>query len=98
MTWTVRVRASALREIDEAHRWYAGQSASAATRFLADVRTGLALIGQRPESFPSHRRGTRRLLLQDFPYLVVFRQLPDHIEVMAVAHASRRPAYGRRRL
>jgi hypothetical protein len=37
-------------------------------------------------------------LLKKFPYLVVFREYPDHLFIVAVAHGHRRPGYWRKRL
>jgi hypothetical protein len=33
-----------------------------------------------------------------YPYFVVFRELPRKIEIIAVAHAKRRPGYWLKRL
>jgi hypothetical protein len=40
----------------------------------------------------------RRLLLRKYPYFVVFRELPRRIQILAVAHAKRRPGYWRARI
>jgi toxin ParE1/3/4 len=37
--------------------------------------------------------GLRRALLSRFPYGVVFVELEDHIRVVAIAHAKRKPGY-----
>ncbi len=42
--------------------------------------------------------GTRRVLLQRFPYGVIYMELPSEIRVLAFAHARRRPGYWRRRI
>jgi toxin ParE1/3/4 len=55
-------------------------------------------IAERRLSFPEYLAGTRRALLRRYPYLVVFRELPDCIQVFAIAHGSRRPGYWFRRL
>jgi hypothetical protein len=43
-------------------------------------------------------RGMRRVMLHRFPYFVVFRELPHKIQIIAVAHAKRRPGYWRGRV
>jgi plasmid stabilization system protein ParE len=43
------------------------------------------------------RGAARRIPLRRFPFVVVYRDLPDHVEVMAFAHTSRRPGYWRSR-
>jgi hypothetical protein len=37
-------------------------------------------------------RRFRRAIAQRFPYVIFFRELPDSIEILAVAHAAREPA------
>ena len=41
---------------------------------------------------------TRRLMVDGFPYDVVYRAHVDAIEVLALAHHRRRPGYWRRRV
>jgi hypothetical protein len=38
------------------------------------------------------------MVLHHFPYFVVFRELPSKIQIIAVAHAKRRPGYWRGRI
>ncbi len=78
--------------------WYADRSAAAAENFLDQVEGAIdqavsfALSGQR------YLAGTRRIVIRDFPYLLVYRERPGVIQVIAVAHTSRRPGYWRGRL
>jgi hypothetical protein len=37
-------------------------------------------------------------MLKRYPYFVVFRELPRKIQIIAVAHAKRRPGYWTKRL
>jgi hypothetical protein len=37
-------------------------------------------------------------MVNRFPYFVVFRDLPRKIQIVAVAHAKRRPSYWANRL
>jgi plasmid stabilization system protein ParE len=43
-------------------------------------------------------RGTHRVMLHRYPYFVVFRELARKIQIVAVAHAKRRPGYWRGRI
>jgi plasmid stabilization system protein ParE len=42
-------------------------------------------------------RTARRVPLRQFPFFLIYRDHPDHIEIMALAHTSRRPYYWRSR-
>jgi len=89
-------------EIREAAAWYVGQADGLERRFLQAVREGLERLENDPlqsaklETMPG---GTvyRRLLLQGFPYVIVYEVFEREIFVYSVAHASRRPNYWRRR-
>lgn len=60
---------------------------------LAEAEEAAAWYAER---WPIYLHGTRRVLLVRFPYLVVYREEPARILVVAVAHARRRPGYGAR--
>ena len=87
-------RAELLAEFD----WYADRSLAAAEGFIEQVGAAIdqavsfALSGQR------YLASTRRIMVHDFPYLVVYRERRSVIEVIAIAHTSRRPGYWRGRL
>jgi hypothetical protein len=61
-----------------------------------------ALVGSSsgvPFTEPSLRAlGVRRLLVDRFPYALVFVESETEIRVLAVAHTRRRPGYWRSRL
>lgn len=86
------------KDYDEAYNWYAERSADVALRFKDAVNEAVFRISQAPESFHRISGGYRRIRVQRFRYILVFRQRePDEIVVVAVAHTSRRPGYWRRR-
>ena len=39
----------------------------------------------------------RRALLHDFPYSVIYRETLYEVQILAIAHGKRRPAYWRSR-
>jgi toxin ParE1/3/4 len=67
--------------------------------FIAAVAAALQQIGDAPESYPVWT-GTRtasplirKFTLQRFPYVIAFEKHEEHVLVLAVAHAKRRPLY-----
>lgn len=40
----------------------------------------------------------RRVPLRHFPFLLVYREYPDNLEIVALAHTSRKPKYWRSRM
>jgi toxin ParE1/3/4 len=78
--------------------WYHERSPSAARAFLAEFERAILRIAERPKIWPQYTKGTQRYLLRRFPFLVVFRQTSVRIEVVALAHAKRKPGYWKERL
>ena len=88
----------ARREIDDAFEWYLERSVQAAEAFLREATKAFALIAGSPAIWPRFEAGTRRYVLRKFPYSIIYREIPDGIEVVAMAHHKRRPRYWRGRL
>ena len=87
----------ALKEYDGACKWYADRSVDAEMRFRQAVDEATVRIAEGPESLPRLSGFYRRIRVQRFPYILVFRpRQPDEVVVVAVAHTSRRPGYWRR--
>lgn len=95
---SVRIHPAALEEAEAATEWYRRRSPQVAGMFLDELDRTIDRIGVHPGQFPEYAFGTRRLVLQRFPYLVVFRETPTGVEVIAVAHGRRRPGYWRDRV
>jgi plasmid stabilization system protein ParE len=87
----------ALQEAEAAARWYAERSVTAAAAFSAEIDAAESAIIRLPDAWPPFDHGTRRYLLQRFPYSVVYRVEERRILIVAVAHARRRPGYWRSR-
>jgi plasmid stabilization system protein ParE len=88
---------AAAEEAREAARWYAARNLVAAAGFEVEVRRAFAEIAAAPHTWPTHLEGTRRFLLERFPYEVVFLLRTDRVLVIAIAHCKRRPGYWRER-
>lgn len=86
------------RDIRSARRWYRKRSIDALRNFGIELDAAVAKMIERPNSFPDYLEGTRRVLFDRFPYLLVFVEYDDHLYVYAVADGRRKPGYWRRRL
>jgi toxin ParE1/3/4 len=94
------VQPSAKRELRSATAWYAERNASVAERFAKEVRVVFDLI----ERFPSagswvpmlETPRIRKLPVHGFPYHVVFEELEDRVEILAIAHDRRKPLFWRK--
>jgi len=95
--FAVEVHPLAADEAEAAERWYRERNETAATGFRSELDRVVGLISERPEAWPPYIGNTRRVVLRRFPILVVYRLLGERVQVVAVAHARRRPAYWRER-
>ncbi len=94
---SVRFHPEAISEAEAAVAWYSDRSPRAAEMFLQELDRAISQTVNSPSRFPTYAADTRRVKLRRFPYLVVFRQSADGIEIIAVAHGHRRPNYWRDR-
>lgn len=84
-------------EAKAAERWYRERNETASVRFQDELDRAIERISERPEAGSPYLSNTRRILLRRFPYSVVYRIRGGNVEVLAVAHARRRPGYWRAR-
>jgi toxin ParE1/3/4 len=66
--------------------------------FIAEVDQAIALIAASPDRWLRGLHGTRRFVLQRFPFAIVYRERETDIQVLAIAHGHRRPGYWKDRL
>jgi plasmid stabilization system protein ParE len=95
----VELHPEARAEIRAAALWYEERRPGLGDQFVDRVNEAL----QRLEAAPALHAiwpGTaaaptpiRKALLEQFPYLVAFELHAEHVLVLAVAHAKRRPLY-----
>ena len=89
---------AAREEFTAAVAWYEEQRPGLGGEFFDAVVQATALIQAQHEiGTPSADRRTRRVLVQRFPYQVIYRLSADEIVIVAIAHLKRRPGYWKRR-
>ena len=94
----VVIHTSAKADLDEAMEFYESRERGLGLALQANIEEAITLIQKNPEAWPPHKRsGFRKHLIQRFPFVIFYMELPDRIWVAAIAHGSRRPAYWSRR-
>ncbi|MBV9068691.1 MAG: type II toxin-antitoxin system RelE/ParE family toxin [Acidobacteria bacterium] len=89
---------AARRELLKHSKWYRDRSISAAAGFEREIDHAVSRIVEAPERYPLTRRGRRRFVLLEYPFDLVYRIRAHEIQIIAVAHHSRRPEYWINRL
>ena len=95
---TIRFHGAAELELEEAIAYYETRESGLGEQFLTEVRRVLSLVSEYPKIGVEIWSTRRRMLLERFPYGVVYRELEDQtILVLAIMHLRKRPRYWRRR-
>ena len=94
----IDVHPEAVAEARAAVQWYRERSTSAADAFLVELDLAVERIAENPEMYPHYVRGTRRYLLQRFPFYLVYREIAGKLEIVAIAHGRRKPGYWKKRV
>ncbi|MFT4559513.1 MAG: type II toxin-antitoxin system RelE/ParE family toxin [Planctomycetales bacterium] len=93
----VRFHPTAVEEATEARRWYFERSHTAAVAFDEALALAVQQLADHPNRWARYLHGTRHIILQKFPYVIVYRVLDSAVEIVAVAHEKRRPGYWKSR-
>jgi plasmid stabilization system protein ParE len=89
----VEFHPQAVVEATAAREWYAEISDPLCVAFSDELERVISRIAASPERWRLHLHGTRAILLDRFPYLVVYRVRSGKVEIIAVQHTRRRPGY-----
>jgi plasmid stabilization system protein ParE len=89
----VRFHPEAQAEFDDAIDRYLAVGRIVALRFLDEVERATESIADAPRRWTRGTHGTHRLSLVKYPFTIVYRVRGDDVEIVAVAHQSRRPGY-----
>ena len=84
----VRVHPAAEAEADGTFEYLWVRSESAGLGFDAELRLAFVTLRKTPQLCAPYLHGTRRVLLNRYPYFVVFREFPRKIQIVAVVQPS----------
>ena len=93
-------RPEAEAEAAEARLWYEQRSDQAAAGFVRQLRAAFDAIAAGPAGYSFYAKplSMRSYMLKTYPYLVLYRERDEDVEVIAVAHVRRRRGYWKDRL
>ena len=92
MNRLLSVLAVAESDIETAVAWYDGQRPKLGDTFLLDLGDVLEHIREHPDMYQAVVGQVRRAVLHGFPYSILYRVLPDAIQVVGVLHSQADPA------
>jgi toxin ParE1/3/4 len=74
------------------------EEAEAAMALLNELDRAMEQISEHPKQYQPYEFGTRRAILQRFPYFISFQEGTEGVQIIAVVHGRRRPGYWRHRI
>ena len=78
----------------ESVAYYESRQPGLGASYLAEFESAMENVWQAPHRYPVERRpDIRRATLQRFPYTILYREVGEVVQVLAVAHQRRRPEY-----
>jgi hypothetical protein len=80
-------------ELTEATVRYNEEEPGLGRVFLDAISQAEKLIQEDPQRWAHSKKPVRSYRVRPFPYRIHYRELPDRIQIVAVAHLSRRPDY-----
>jgi len=83
----------ALQEAEAARDWYAERSPVAARAFVIELTHAIEQVGESPEMWPQYDLTTHRYVFPRFPFSLIYRIGEEVVEIVAVAHAKKKPGY-----
>lgn len=103
MSRSVRPNAAAEEEFRHYIAWYERHGAGLGDRLWTDIQAAVNLISDHPAGGEVVRRvrvrgAVRRVPLRHFPFFLVYREHDEYVEIVALAHTSRKPNYWHERL
>ena len=94
----VIIDAEAENELSDSVAFYERRQPGLGLEFEFAAREAVRTIQADPGRHPLQRNGTRRLVMERFPFVIHYVDLPGTVWVLAFAHTSRKPGYWLRRL
>lgn len=83
----------AVVEAEAQRLWYNERSHAAANGFAAELEAAFEVILELPDRWPLYIEGTRRYPLRRYPFFIVYRSVGEIVQILAIAHARRKPGY-----
>ena len=97
MSLPLRIRSEANAELSAAWNWYEVQREGLGDDLLGCVDAVFAAVARTLNAYPRVDGTIRRALVRRFPYIVLFREYPEYIAILAVFQTSRNPDEARGR-
>ncbi len=83
----------AQKELDDSFEYYEFQQKKLGHRFIDEVKNSIERIVFFPHTWQKLTKNTRRCLVKNFPYGIIYKIYNKKIIIIAVANLHRKPNY-----
>jgi hypothetical protein len=85
-------------ELDDSFEYYEFQQKDLGYRFLQEIKNSISRISFYPLGWQRITQNTRRCLVKNFPYGVIYQIRDNKILIVAIANLHRKPNYWKDRI
>ena len=94
----IRYSSGAETEFAESALYYLEQSPQSALDFDETIEEAVAIIAEDPNRNPIYETDVRVKVVDTFPFSIFYRVRPNEVQILSIAHQSRRPRFWSDRL
>jgi toxin ParE1/3/4 len=98
MNYELCITQEAEQDLQEIYLWYEGKRIGLGHDFLLQVDAKLRLVKRDPFLFYEIYKGSRRCLINRFPYKIFYKVEDQNVVVIAVVYGGRNPKWLKQRL
>jgi plasmid stabilization system protein ParE len=78
----------------ESIAYYESKRPGLGATYLAEFEQLITVICEVPHRFPIEKQpDVRRIVMQKFPFAILYREFLNSVQILAIAHHRRRPQY-----
>ncbi len=93
MSYHLIFREEVMEEIESAYSWYEIQRIGLGDEFLEELGDAFSLLQSNPQYFSFIYQTRRRIILQRFPYKIVFEIFGTKVIIFSVWHSKQNPKF-----
>lgn len=97
MAFSLMIKPIAYVDIDEIVAWYEKAAPGLGKRFLTNMDWALKKIQSNPNAFTYVKYPVRRIIVEKFPYKILYQVTGEVIIILGICHAKRNSAFIKRR-
>jgi plasmid stabilization system protein ParE len=92
MSYRVRIRPEAERDVRKAVSWYEEQRSGLGKELVLELDSVYERLAENPHLYANIHRGIRRAIVRRFPYGVFYLESAREVRVIAVVDMARNPS------